>query len=186
MTSAGLVDVGFSQDMTVHHRQAAFMAALARARAPEVEVRVIGYDIETTQIAQMGIMQGWLNLWNAASLPLGNHLRWMTDSAPGHPDGHRDGHRGAAGLATMPGMATEQELDRLRQASGVEFEVLFLQLMLRHHQGGLPMLAYAERHAETPQVRNLAKQMLIAQTSETAVFADLLADREAQSLPPPT
>lgn len=39
------------------------------------------------------------------------------------------------------------------------------------------MLTYAEHHAETAQVRNLAKQMRIAQTSEAAVFADLLADR---------
>jgi uncharacterized protein (DUF305 family) len=85
----------------------------------------------------------------------------------------------------MPEMATEQELERLRRASGVEFDVLFLQLMLRHHQGGLPMLTYAEQHAQTPQVRNFAKQMLTAQTSEMAVFADLLADRGAQPLSPP-
>jgi uncharacterized protein (DUF305 family) len=178
--SADSVDIGFSQDMTVHHRQAVVMAALARDRATDPDLRWIGYDIETTQLAQVGQMQGWLDMWDAASLSTGPHMTWMTSIAH-----HAGGDQGMTGRATMPGMATEQELQRLGQAAGVEFEVLFLQLMLRHHQGGAPMLTYAETHAETPQVRNFAKQMLIAQTGESAVFADLLADRRAQPLPPP-
>ena len=56
----------------------------------------------------------------------------------------------------MPGMASTEELSGLRAATGPQLDVLFLQLMLRHHEGGAGMLSYAAEHAELPQVRNLA------------------------------
>jgi uncharacterized protein (DUF305 family) len=181
--TGGMVDVGFSQDMSVHHRQAALMAGLARTNAIDPELRVIAYDIETTQLEQIGRMQGWLNIWGQPALPAQGPMRWMSDPTSGHTVRHADVP--PAGLRVMPGMASEEELQRLRRASSGDFEVLFLQLMLRHHQGGTPMLAYAAQRAETPQVRNLARQMLIAQTGEITVFADLLTDRAARPLPPP-
>jgi uncharacterized protein (DUF305 family) len=85
----------------------------------------------------------------------------------------------------MPGMASPAELKRLRTASGAPFDVLFLQLMLRHHQGGLPMARYAAEHAKTPQVRNLAQQIAASQGSEAEYLTQLLAQRGAQPLPPP-
>jgi uncharacterized protein (DUF305 family) len=65
----GTVDVGFAQDMSVHHRQAVLMAALARERSTDPAIRSIAFDIETNQLEQIGQMQGWLSLWNAAPLP---------------------------------------------------------------------------------------------------------------------
>ena len=86
----------------------------------------------------------------------------------------------------MPGMASQADLDRLGAASGKAFDVLFLQLMLRHHQGGLPMASYAATHAETAQVRNLAQKIVVSQTSEGEYLTQLLAQRGARPLPPPT
>jgi uncharacterized protein (DUF305 family) len=85
----------------------------------------------------------------------------------------------------MPGMALPAELERLRTTGGVPFDVLFLQLILRHHQGGLPMARYAAEHAETPQVRNLAQQIAASQGAEAEYLTQLLAQRGAQPLPPP-
>ena len=83
----------------------------------------------------------------------------------------------------MPGMASDEELTALRAATGPQLDVLFLQLMLRHHQGGAGMLEYAAERAAVPQVRNLAAQMLRSQTTETDYLRQLLTERGGQPLP---
>ena len=190
--AAGSVDIGFAQDMSVHHRQAVLMAGLARERSSDPVIRSLGFDIERTQLEQVGRMQGWLSLWNAAPLPTGKHMSWMADTASmtgmahgGVADSRQGSGDGSAGVATMPGMASPAELERLQAAGGAEFDVLSLQLMLRHHQGGAPMAEYAAHRAETAQVRNLAQKMATAQGAESELLAELLAQRGAQPLPPP-
>ena len=176
------VDVGFAQDMTVHHEQAVLMASWARDHSTDPVVRQLAFDIESTQIAQIGRMQGWLALWGRAPLPTGGYMAWMTDPAADH---HGQAASDGGGVATMPGMATAEELRTMRAATGTQLDVLFLQLMLRHHEGGTGMLAYAAEHASVPDVRNLSAQMLAAQTNESVYLRQLLADRGAAPLPPP-
>ncbi|MGH3963042.1 MAG: DUF305 domain-containing protein [Pseudonocardiaceae bacterium] len=179
----GSVDIGFAQDMSVHHRQAVLMASLARDRSADPAIRSIAFDIEATQLEQVGRMQGWLSLWDAAALPTGRYMTWMSDtSMPGMAHGSGD----TAGVAVMPGMATPADLERLRSATGGQFDVLFLQLMLRHHQGGVPMATYTAQHAETAQVRNLAEKIIISQGAESEYLAQLITQRGAQPLPPPS
>jgi uncharacterized protein (DUF305 family) len=176
--AADSVDVGFAQDMSVHHAQAAQMAAWERDHTTDPNLRQLSYDIETSQTAQIGRMQGWLELWGASAQPVGRpYMTWMApDAMPGMA-------MGAAGMTTMPGMAGTQDLKNLRAATGKQLDVLFLQLMLRHHEGGSAMLADAARHATEPQVRNLAAQMLSTQTSEAGYMKQLLAQRGAAPLP---
>jgi uncharacterized protein (DUF305 family) len=183
-SEGGTVDVGFAQDMSVHHRQAVLMAGLARDRSADPAIRLLAFDIETNQLQQIGQMQGWLSLWNAAALPTGRYMTWMTaaGSIPGMAGMTHGG--GVAGVATMPGMASPADLDRLRAASGAQFDMLFLQLMLRHHQGGAPMAQYAAQHGEIPQVRNLAEKMVVSQGAESEYMAQLITQRGAQPLPP--
>lgn len=176
------VAVGFSQDMSVHHRQGVLMAGIVRDSTTDPEIATLAYDIETTQLEQLGRMQGWLSLWDAAALPPGKHMRWMTASGGG---GGHAGHGTAGGVEVMPGMATPQELQQLEEASGPAQDILFLQLMIRHHQGGTGMMAQAAERAQVPQVRNLASQMLTAQNAEIVAMTAMLADRGAAPLPPP-
>ncbi len=173
----GSVDVGFAQDMSVHHQQAVEMASWERDHTTDPVLAQLSSDIEATQTGQIGRMQGWLELWNAAPLPVGGHMAWMTEPSHDHsatPTG---------GVATMPGMASSAELTALRAATGQQLDVMFLQLMLRHHEGGAPMLEYGATHADVPQVRNLASQMLRSQTAETDYLRQLLAERGGQPLP---
>jgi uncharacterized protein (DUF305 family) len=172
------VDIGFAQDMSVHHQQAVTMAAWERDHTNEPVLAQLAADIEATQTSQIGRMQGWLELWGAASLPIGGHMAWMTDASHTHGAPTPSG-----GVATMPGMATTQELNALRAATGPQLDVMFLQLMLRHHEGGVSMLQYGADHAAAPQVRNLATQMLRSQTAESDYMRQLLAQRGAQPLP---
>lgn len=192
--AADSLDVGFAQDMTVHHEQAVEMATWERDHTADPQLRQLAYDIESGQSRQIGHMQGWLGLWGASALPTGPFMRWMPADASmpgmgGMPGGHDTGGMHSAGMHSagvtrMPGMASDEELRRLRTTTGPAMDVFFLQLMLRHHEGGAGMLSYAAHHAQEPDVRNLASQMLTAQTSESEYMRQLLSQRGASPLPP--
>ena len=179
--AADSVDVGFAQDMTVHHTQAVQMATVAYPRAVDPYVRSLAFDVMTSQQAQIGQMQGWLALWGRALQPAGNYMTWMTN-APGRSMAGMSADTGG-GVAVMPGMASPAELEKLRASTGPALDTLFLQLMLRHHQGGAGMLNYAAEHAVEPVVRNFAKQVASTQHSEAGYLESLLSQRGAAPLP---
>jgi uncharacterized protein (DUF305 family) len=175
--TADSVDAGFSRDMARHHLQGVEMANLVPGRSQDPEVRTLAFDISSTQTNQAGRMQGWLTLWG---LPLsgGEPMAWMAGNG-----GHA-GHDMEMG-ALMPGMATEGELANLRSLSGPAFDVEFLRLMIRHHQGGKEMAQYAADHAGEAAVRDLARSILQSQTAETTLMAGMLAERGGTPLPAP-
>jgi uncharacterized protein (DUF305 family) len=176
--AADSVDVGFAQDMSAHHQQAVQMASWERDHTTDPALRQLAFDIETTQLQQIGQMQGWLALWGAPTdAPGGKHMTWMA------PAGHSHAAATAGGVETMPGMASSDQLRALRAATGPQLDVLFLQLMLRHHLGGVGMLQYGADHASVPEVRNLAAQMLSSQTSESEYMTQLLSARGGTPLP---
>lgn len=182
--TAGSVDVGFAQDMAVHHNQAIEMAAVALTNSDDQYVRNLAYDILTTQQNQVGQMQGWLTLWGQPPLPSGEYMAWMTETG-GHGHGSDEASHGGdgGGMGAMPGMASAEDLADLRAARGRELDVLFLQLMLRHHEGGLPMMEYGAQYASIAAVRNLAQTMVDTQSSESQLMTDMLAERGAEPLP---
>ena len=176
-TQPGAVDVGFSRDMARHHLQGVEMANVALERSQDPAVRGLAFDISSTQTNQAGRMQGWLALWGYSPTG-GDVMAWMSEGGEGHT-----GHAAAGNL--MPGMATEDELTELRSLSGTSFDVRFLQLMLRHHQGGFDMAEYAAEHAETDVVRRLGETIAVAQTAESDLMTGMLAERDADPLPAP-
>ena len=82
----------------------------------------------------------------------------------------------------MPGMATPAEINQLESLHGTALDIDFLQLMIRHHQGGMPMAQYAAEHAEA-YVRDLAQAMVKAQSSEIIPMEQLL--RQLGGIPLP-
>ena len=171
------VDAGFSRDMSRHHLQGVEMANLAVVgeRSTDPEVRTLAFDISSTQTNQAGRMQGWLSLWGVSPTG-GEAMAWMGNGTHAHSmtdDG------------LMPGMATEAELEELRSLTGTAFDVEFLRLMIRHHQGGREMAEYAAEHADLPAVARLARTMAETQTAETRTMGDMLAARGGTPLPAP-
>jgi uncharacterized protein (DUF305 family) len=179
--AADSVDAGFARDMSRHHLQAVEMANLATTRSTDPEVLRLAFDIASTQTNQVGRMQGWLTLWG---LPLtsGDTMGWMDDAAMA---GHHMSDAEVADGAVMPGMATETELTQLRSLSGTAFDVMFLQLMIRHHQGGLEMAQYGQQHAGEAVVRGLARSIAETQTAETTTMEEMLRLRGGSPLPAP-
>lgn len=176
------VDVGFARDMVVHHTQGVTMAHLAELNSTDHEVQVVAYDIEYTQTSQIGWMNGWLSTWGVPLVTGDKPMGWMgavgmagmgaSPSSAALPDG-----------ALMPGMATNTEVAKLQALKGKASDVFFLQLMIRHHEGGGLMIKYAANHAASSEVQNFASKMLEAQTSEIGVMTGMLTDRGANPLP---
>ncbi|MGI8680315.1 MAG: DUF305 domain-containing protein [Jatrophihabitans sp.] len=172
--SANTVDAGFAQDMITHHIQAVTMAGIERDGTSDKELHTLAFDIETGQDFQVGQMSGWLDDWNV-SRNSGDPMAWM---------GQQHMAMGAHGL--MPGMAAPAQMDQLVQATGTARDVLFLQLMIRHHQGGIPMAQYARAHAAEGYVRDLAQSIINSQSAELLYMEQLLRGLGGHPLPPPT
>lgn len=117
-------DVAFMQGMIGHHAQALVMTALVPQRTTRPEVRLIAERIDASQHEEIARMQRWLR------------ARGQTAPDPSEHAGHD-----MPGHAMMPGMLTADELARLSAARGPEFDRMFLQYMIRHHQGALTMVS---------------------------------------------
>ncbi len=179
--AAASIEVGFAQDMIVHHRQAVQMAN-AEVGSADPLVANLAFDIASTQQVQIGQMQGWLSLWGQPLLTTGRYMAWMSPVADAPMTG-TGGMSADGGVAVMPGMASTDELRQLSSATGRAKDVLFLQLMLRHHQGGTGMLDHAAQQAADPAVRTFAKQVASSQQAEVVAMTQLLAARGAEPLP---
>lgn len=107
------------QGMIGHHAQALEMTALLPSRTSRAEMRLLAQRIEVSQTDEIKMMQGWLKARGVAA-----------------PDPHAYHHTGVL----MPGMLTADDIARLSAASGADFDRLFLELMIRHHDGALVMV----------------------------------------------
>jgi len=166
------VDIGFAQDMIVHHQQAVLMAAYTREHAGSGEVRALAGAIDSAQQREIGQMTGWLQSWGKPLASDRLPMSWMADEMPGHL--HDD-----LGAGSMPGMASPAEMDRLVNLTGKRLDVQFLRLMIRHHEGGLPMAKDAASHARAGYVRNAARTMIVDQQREIDQMQLLLQARGA-------
>jgi uncharacterized protein (DUF305 family) len=166
----GSADVGFARDMSAHHAQAVEMGMIAYRNATLPDVRTLGGDIAITQEGQIGTMQTWLKSWgvgpNSSSAP----MSWM-------PDGQR-----SLVNNLMPGMATRDEVAKLKAATGKDADILFLQYMLRHHLGGIHMVDGVLAENPSPEVRELAETMKKNQSGEITVMENLLSQLGAKPL----
>jgi len=142
-------DVKFMQGMISHHAQALEMTKLLASRSESEVMHKLAERIELSQEDEIGMMQEWLR-------------------SRGQEVAAEDAHHGH-GVVLMPGMLTAEEMGRLEQARAVEFDRLFLELMIKHHQGALVM------------VENLLSQSGTAQDSALFAFtSDITADQSME------
>lgn len=178
------VAIGFLLDMSVHHNQAITMAMQGAVKGTP-EIRSTALKIIQGQSMEMGMMQAWsMPAKQNADVKQVPMMGWMADryaSLGVHIPAY-DQFISACltNPAQMPGMASLKELQQLQQSVGREFNRLWLQLMIRHHEAAMVMIQFASEHAETAQVRNLASGMLRDQVKESAYLLTL-AHREGFS-----
>lgn len=164
-------EAGFARDMSNHHAQAVAMSMIAWQNATTPEVRQLAYAIGTTQQAQVGMMSEWLKDWHLDPTGSQPAMAWMPGGAA---------ELGPNGL--MPGMATTDEMNKLTEARGKAVDILYCQLMLRHHLGGIHMVDGVLAETHNQRVRELAESMKNGQQSEIVTLRDLLTMLGAQPL----
>src|SRR5687768_17004546 len=168
-------EAGFARDMATHHAQAVEMSLLIRDTATDAALRTLAYDIIVTQSTQRGVFMGWLQAWGVPQASRLPRMAWM----PGHA---QTVAVTGSGSPLMHGMASEDELRRLREARGAEAEVLFLQLMIRHHEGGVVMARALEGLSRRAEVVGIARSIDSTQRAEIAEMKEMLAKRDARPL----
>ena len=162
------VDVGYLQDMGLHHDQAVQMSLLLLDK-PDVSRSLKQYaqEIVIDQRYEQGVFSSTLDRFGHSSDPGPRVMGWMGDSVP---------------AADMPGLATDAQMEQLRDASGKDAEALFIALMSEHHLAGMHMADYAARHGHDKTTKNLAAAGVKNQRSEVV---DLARYRTANDLPIP-
>ena len=154
-------EAGFARDMSTHHAQAVEMGMLVAKNGSNADVRSLGEDIALTQQGQIGVMSQWLRDWHLEPTGSNPQMAWMPEGTAALQNG------------LMPGMATEAEMTALRNARGAAADKLFLQLMLKHHLGGIHMAEAAVKLSDNDDVRWLAQTMVDGQRKEITVIQSL-------------
>lgn len=151
-------DLAFVQGMLPHHAGALTMSQLADGRAADSRVVDLADRIETAQGPEIDTMTGWLEEWGE---PL--------------PEENTNGmHRSAEGM-DMSGMS-EDERAMLDSASGPEFDRMFLQMMIPHHQGALDMAETEIADGADADAVALARDIVGSQRAEIGEMQTLLTE----------
>lgn len=153
----------FALQMIPHHAQAVELAKILEPRAADENLRYFAQDVAQTQQAQMAQMRGWLPLWRQLTIRF---------------------ERPSAQVAAAMGMASPQETAELLALQGRAAETRFLQLMIRHHQGALPMIEQGLTEVKTEALpRRLIEAMGQSQTGEIQTMERWLTERGGEKLP---
>jgi len=143
------VDIMFAQMMIPHHQQAIDMSALAESRALSPEVKALASKISAEQGPEIEQMRSWLKAANAPT-EMGHQM-------------------------SMDGMLSDAELERLTNASGAEFDELFIIGMIAHHEGAIEM-AQMVVDSKNLEARELGAAIIKMQTLEIAELKALLSN----------
>jgi uncharacterized protein (DUF305 family) len=150
-------DVVFAQSMIPHHRQAVEMAEIALDPAAEASPPVIelATRIQQAQDPEIELMTGWLATWGE---PI------EMDEAVGHE------------MSSMDGMMSDADMDALRNARGPDFDEMWMEMMIAHHQGAISMAETVVSEGIDSDVLALAGQIIVAQQAEIHEMEALLAE----------
>ncbi|MEQ8434181.1 MAG: DUF305 domain-containing protein [Oceanicaulis sp.] len=168
-------DVRFMQAMIVHHYQAVEMAALVDERTGTQALVDIAGRIDASQADEISFMQTWLRQRGETAPDPASDPHAMHDM-----DDMGDMHEmGGADHAAMAGMASPEQMEALAAASGSQFDMLFLNLMIAHHEGAVTMvdtLLDLRGTAYDPILFDFANDVRSEQRAEIRRMATILAD----------
>ncbi|MEU3200205.1 MULTISPECIES: DUF305 domain-containing protein [unclassified Streptomyces] len=153
-------DVDFAQGMIPHHQQAVQMAQMAQSRASSAEVKDLASRIKKAQAPEIETMSGWLKAWG--------------EDVPSSMPGMDHGGHGDDGSSDMPGMMGTEDMDQLMEASGHDFDTMFLTMMIEHHEGAVDMAATEKDKGRRGPAKTLADDIITAQTVEIEEMNELL------------
>jgi uncharacterized protein (DUF305 family) len=148
-------DVAFVTDMIPHHAQAVEMSALVPERSTNPQVIELAAQISAAQQPEIDVMKVFLVQWKENP---------ETDS----------GHEGHG--STMQGMVDDATMTKLRSLQGAEFDTLWLQSMIGHHQGAIEMAKAELANGENVDAKRLAQTIIDTQQAEIGRMDEMLKD----------
>jgi uncharacterized protein (DUF305 family) len=162
-------DVSFVTDMVPHHEQAVEMSALAPDHSTNPEVVKLAAEISAAQGPEIETMKVFLVQWTGGEAPAGAGGQERSD--PGSGSGN-EGHD--MGSMQMPGMVDEDTMKKLGTLQGAEFDTLWLQSMIGHHEGAIAMADTELAEGVNGDAKSLAQQILTAQEAEITQMKQML------------
>lgn len=128
-------DVAFAQMMIPDHQMVAAMAALAEKKASSSDLKSLAAQMAKDNTASAATLQGWLKQWGK---PAAGDMAGMT----------------------MPGAMTSKDMDMLTSMSGMQFDMMFAQMMVKHHQGSLQMARDEAAKGASAEAKAMATDMV--------------------------
>jgi uncharacterized protein (DUF305 family) len=143
-------DIAFAQNMSEHHNQAVEMSFVVLANSENSDLKGLAYDIINTQSTQRGMMMAWLQDWDKSLNSDLDHTQ----------------------MKAM-GMASKVEMERLYELGANELDVLFVELMIQHHMGGIEMAETYTQVGKYELLVDLAESMVAGQKGEVKYLNSL-------------
>ncbi len=147
-------DVAFATNMIPHHQQAVDLSALVPDRSTNPEVTKLASDIAAAQGPEIETMKVFLVQWNENP---------DTNTGSGH-----------GGHGAMQGMVDEATMARLESLKGAEFDTLWLQSMIGHHQGAIEMAKAEVANGENVDAKGMANDIITTQQAEIGQMKQML------------
>ncbi|GAB3733850.1 DUF305 domain-containing protein [Nocardiopsis nanhaiensis] len=171
-------DVAFAQMMIPHHEQATTMAELAQGRAGD-EVQALAEEIKAEQGPEIEQMNTLLESWGQEPMDGMDHDGMEDMDHEGMEDMDHEG---------MAGMMSEEQMAELEAAENEEFDTMFLEMMIEHHEGAIEMSQTQLDEGTNPEARALAEDIIDAQQSEIELMNEMLGsgaeDDDRDASPP--
>lgn len=149
-------DVAFATGMIPHHGQAITMSDLASKAASDQRVKDLATAIKGAQDPEISLMSGWLEAWGVP-----------VPAATGHAGHDMPG-------ATGDGMMTAEEMTELGEATGAAFDRMWVEMMIRHHEGAVTMSRTELNDGSNAEAKKLAQAIIDGQTREIETMRALL------------
>lgn len=144
-------DIAFAQGMVPHHAQAVVMAEQALKTSQDDDVRALATQIKAAQDPEIKTMNAWLDDWDAGM-----------------------DHDGMGGMDHGKGMMTAAEMKTLGTETGEAFDIAWLTLMIKHHEGAVAQSKTELKDGQSDEAMKLAQQIIDGQNAEIATMKELL------------
>ena len=161
-------DVAFASDMIQHHAQALTMVDLTLERDLDPEFQELVEGIRDAQAPEIETMADWLTGWGE-EVP-------ATERDHMNAEGHDMGDMGADTGQDMPGMMSDDDLSELNDSMPMDFEDMWLAMMIEHHEGAISMAETQLEDGSYPPAIDLAEQIMESQTAEIATMQSMIDD----------
>lgn len=153
-------DVGFAQGMIPHHAQAIEMAEMALEKTESAEVRSLATAIKAAQQPEIDELSGWLQDWG--------------QTVPETSEGGAHDMSGTSGMM-MSGMMSSTDMESLDKSEGVEFDRMFLEMMILHHEGAISMAEDEVADGKFANAKAMAQTISSTQQTEISEMEALLS-----------